>query len=218
MTRTSDGEPACTLQRVGRYRLLETLSHGTYAAHDPADDRVVTLEVWSTSGNGADRLLESARWIAQVRHPNVVPVLEVGVDDRRIFVATEPVRGESLPSVLRRRRLPLDERVALFAWIARGLQAVHEAGVGFLDFAPHEVVVAPDTQPLLTLRRGPDDRPTATRYLSPEQIAHRPLTQASDQFSFGVALYEALYCRHPFVHTDAASLHAAVLSGQTVPL
>lgn len=218
MTRAFVDEPASAPERVGRFRRLEPSRGPLYT--DPEHERVVRVEVWSGPADDADERLRhhaQAHALSRICHPNVMPVLEVGMDERHVFVARERVRGEDLHHVLRRRQLPLDERLALFAGIARGLQAVHEAGLPFVDFAPHKVLVAPDTQPLLTDLGVGSGRSPVARYMSPEQIARRPLTAASDQFSFGVALYEALFFRHPFVHTDVASLHTAVLEGRVVP-
>ncbi len=165
----------------------------------------------------------------RVRHPNVVPILEVGRDNRDPFVVLPFVTRDDLQIVTQRRRLSVTERIELFAGIARGLHAVHAGGHDHLGFTPHNVLIAPDTRPLLTAFGVPprgaatDDATRARRvegsprYMSPEQISGGPLTPASDQFSFGIALYEALFCRHPFVHTHAASLHAAVLGGAVVP-
>jgi serine/threonine protein kinase len=212
---------------LGRFRILDVLSVGgvgtVYSAHDPTLDRTVALKV--LSGRGAEdprrhRWHREAQAMALVSHPNVVPFVDVGMEDGHVFIAMELVAGGDLDRVLRRRRLSVAEIIEVFAGIARGLQAVHDAGLLHLDFKPQHVLIAPDTQPLLTdfgLAQPQPGRLMGTpRYRSPEQIAKRPLSVASDQFSFGVALYEALFSRHPFVHTDVASLHAAVLEGRVV--
>ena len=222
-----------------------------YAAHDPKTRRTVALKVLSVGGQDDVRRLRwhrEARAMALVSHPNIVPFFDVGTDDRHVFIAMKLVAGGDLHKVLRRRRFSAAETIELFAGIGRGLQAVHDAGLLHRDFKPQNVLVAPDTTPLLTdfgLARPQQDESgwdleddaahrtseirlapgTVTeagrvvgtpRYMSPEQIEGQRLSVASDQFSFGVALYEALYSRHPFIHTDVESLHAEVLEGRVV--
>lgn len=216
--------------RIARFRIVDRLAVGgagtVYAAYDPKQARTVALKVSSTGDE--DRWRREAEARAKISHPNVVPFLDAGVDQGRAYIAMTLVSGGDLRSVLRRRRLSIAEILELFVGLGRGLQAVHDAGLLHLDVKPHNVLVAPDSQPLLTdfgLARAPGESSESTRtgrrlgtprYMSPEQISGRPLTAASDQFSFGVALYEALFCRHPFVHTDTPSLHAAVLAGRVV--
>jgi eukaryotic-like serine/threonine-protein kinase len=226
---------------VGRFRILDVLAVGgagtVYAARDPELDRTVALKVLAVEGPDADvrmrRWQREARMMAEVSHPNVVPFYDVGTDEKHVFIAMELVPGGDLGRVLRRRRFSVSETLELFAGVGRGLQAIHDAGLMHLDFKPQNVLVAPDSHPLVAdfgLARsqgGPCVESLAPnrsgnvvgtpRYMAPEQIVEGPASAACDQFSFGVALYEALYSRHPFVHTDVESLHAAVLEGRVVP-
>ena len=231
VTRVAASEP--TQASVGRFRVLKVLGEddsGTvYAARDPSSDRTVALKVFASHGldaAGRSRWAREAQAMTRICHPNVLSVVDAGLHGRQPFVATELVRGTSLHDVLRRRRLPVSESIELFAQIARGLHAVHDAGLVHWAFTPQNVLVAPDTRPLLTdfSIAGPAaEAHTSTgtgpvlgtpRYMAPEQVAGQPPTAASNQFSFGVALYEVLFSRHPFVHTDLASLRSAVLEGQ----
>lgn len=202
---------------VGRFRILETLVEGRggteYAAYDPLHDRTVALEV--VPHHGSD--FQAAQPSTPISHPNVAPILDAGIDGGHLFVARERVSGGDLRDLLRRRQISVAECIALFAQISRGLHAVHEAGLGHLGFVPQIVRIAPDTRPVLTGVGVTRPRACTPRYASPEEFRGRPPTPAADQFSFGVAFYEALFSRHPFVHTGVSSLRAAVLAGHVVP-
>ncbi|HWB78565.1 MAG TPA: serine/threonine-protein kinase, partial [Nannocystaceae bacterium] len=140
-------------ERLGRYRILETLGRGgmgtVLRAHDPDLDRDVALKLLRRSAaelpDGAARLLREARSMAQLAHPNVVQVFEVGIVDasssrQEIFVAMELVEGEDLRCWLRPKR-SWQEIVDVFVQAGRGLQAAHEAGVLHRDFKPDNVLV-----------------------------------------------------------------------------
>ncbi|RMG97129.1 MAG: serine/threonine protein kinase [Deltaproteobacteria bacterium] len=171
------------------------------------------------------RLLREARAMARLSHPNVIAVYDVGVEDGDVFVAMELVEGEDLRTHLAHRDLPWDRIVDLFVQAADGLSAAHGAGVVHRDFKPENVLVGRDGRVRVSdfgLAGGrlsndaepaaapdaDDDDLTLTRvgsvlgtpkYMAPEQFRDATAaTFASDQFSFCVALFEALFGRPPF--------------------
>ena len=215
----------------GRYELVAEIGKGgmglVYEARDPVLGRRVALKVLRGSAGDAReeaRLLREARAMARVAHPNVVAVYDAGIQDGRVFVAMELVRGTSLREHLRAHpELSFDERLQLHRAAARALVAAHAANVVHRDFKPENVLVdatgarvmdfglarpaggaVDDTVPTSADARWMVDGVThgvhgTPSYMSPEQLDGRPTIDArSDQWSFAVALYESLFRMHPF--------------------
>lgn len=221
---------------LGRYRLLEPLGQGgmgiVYAALDETLQRRVAIKLLARRrpGNPEDkRLLREARAMATVDHPNVVTVHDSGLHEGRVYVVMDLVVGGDLRDWLRAQRRGWREIVEVWLGAARGLVAVHAAGLVHRDFKPGNVLIGddgrvrvsdfglvgmsaaaesvPDRRSLEKLI-GDDRTETGVvlgtpRYMSPEQLAGRRIDAASDQFSFCVALWEALGGGHPFGDGDA---------------
>ncbi len=144
------------LGRVNRFVLLERIGSGgmgeLFAAYDAQLDRKIAIKLVRSGRGGREaeiRLLREAQVLAKISHPNVVAVYEAGVEDERVFVAMEYIRGLTLTAWLERARaLPEPQRVAEllvhFRDAGRGLAAVHEAGLAHRDFKPDNVLVGAD--------------------------------------------------------------------------
>jgi len=142
--------------RVGRYVVLRRLGQGgmgvVYLAYDETLDRKVAIKVMSGSAEqGAlahERVMREAQSLAQVAHPNIVHVYEVGQSDGQIFIAMEYVRGDSLahwqspPAGTPRPSIEKILRVYLQA--ANGLYAAHGCGLIHRDFKPDNVLLDHD--------------------------------------------------------------------------
>jgi eukaryotic-like serine/threonine-protein kinase len=132
---------------VGRYVLVETLGEGAmgrvYAAFDPELDRKVALKLLrSVPGSGLSeiagqgRMLREAQAMARLSHPNVVPVHDVGLHARGVFLAMELVEGTTVRDWARYQRPPWREVLRVFLEAGRGLAAAHAAGLVHRDFKP----------------------------------------------------------------------------------
>lgn len=215
---------------AGRYELLSEIGRGgmgvVYEARDPMLGRRVALKVIHADAAVSQDLLREAQAMARVAHPNVVNVFDAIVEDDRVFLAIELVRGPSLRTLLVERcGLALEERVRLLREAARGLAAAHAANVVHRDFKPENVLVgSPDSprarvtdfglaRPASTATLDPPPSSADARwqsaaetrglhgtpaYLAPEQIDGIGVDARSDQFALGVTLFEAVYGVHPF--------------------
>ncbi|HEX2691881.1 MAG TPA: protein kinase [Kofleriaceae bacterium] len=219
--------------RVGRYLVLSPLGAGgmgvVFAAWDPQLGRKIALKLLRSglAGSSKDaraRLRREAQAIAQLSHPNVVSVYDVGTtDDGDLYIAMEFVEGDTLTTWLKKYPRTWREIIDVFLQAARGLLSAHGVGLLHRDFKPDNVLVGGDGRVRVTdfgLARSllaPEDavyvKPemaalnsalTATgtvlgtpRYMPPEQLTGADPDARSDQFSFCVALYEALYGKHP---------------------
>jgi len=218
-----------------------------YAADDPELDRKVAIKLLRRdlrAAYGEARLQREAQAMARISHHNVIAVHDVGAHDDQIFVAMDLVDGQSLRAWLRARPRSVGEVVSSFAAAGRGLAAAHAAGLVHRDFKPDNVLVGDDGRVRVTdfgLARVEDARPDpgddgrddaiaidqpltvsgavigTPAYMAPEQLAGGHVDARSDQFSFCVALYEALYGERPFAGANLAELEAEVAAGRVRP-
>ena len=191
------------------------------------------------------RLLREARAMARLQHTNVVTVYEVGTEGGRDYVAMELVEGETLKAWLEVATREPDAIVAAFAAAGQGLAAAHAAGIVHRDFKPHNVLRRRDGRVMVTdfgLARGVEAsspvnalETTATvgdslsgltrtgsvlgtpAYMAPEQWSGAVVGPRADQFSFCVALWEALTGERPFSGTTLEELKAQVHKGPGNP-
>ena len=196
-----------------------------YGAYDPSLGRNVALKVLREAG-GADRpgrLLREAHALARLAHPNVVAVHDVGTADGQVFIAMELISGTNLRAWLAERPRSWREVLDVFLQAGRGLAAAHALGVVHRDFKPENAVLdkqgrvrvldfglaraeaaAPDVAPVEPPGASAvADTLTSTglivgtpAYAAPEQLRGRSDARA-DQYSFGVALHEALLGGRP---------------------
>jgi serine/threonine protein kinase len=231
--------------RVGRYLVLSTLGAGgmgvVFAAYDPQLDRKVALKllrsgVQLNSKDAQKRLRREAQAIAQLSHPNVVGVYDVGTtDEGDLYIAMEFVEGDTLTTWLEAYPRTWREILDVFLQAGRGLVAAHGVGLLHRDFKPDNVLVGGDGRVRVTdfglarslLVDNESERgqlvllmPTALsspltatgtvlgtpRYMPPEQLTGPDIDARADQFSFCVALHEALYGEHPLPGGTSVSM------------
>jgi len=236
------GEAAPVLT-VGPYELRRRIGSGAmgvvYEAWDPRLRRAVALKMLLSEGDDQrmTRLIREAQALAQLRHPNVVGVYDVGTHEGSIYVVMELVPGTTLDRWARHSRPDVISVLGVLAQIGQGLAAAHDRGLVHRDVKPENVLVDETGTPrvvdfglarvadadLLTslVRRIPgaalDVRLTQTGtalgtpvYMSPEQLKGAAVDARSDQYSFGVTAYYMLYGELPFASDSIGALVEAV--------
>jgi len=237
---------AVTGKTLGRYTLLERLGAGAMGVVFRAEDRelgrdVALKQLHRPDEALTDRLVREARSMAQVNHPNVVAVYDVGTAEGVTYIAMEMVSGDSLRTWQRESRT-VPEIVTAYVAAGRGLAAAHAAGIVHRDFKPDNVLVGRDGRVRVTDFGLAAARPTDGRegapstsmmsdvnlttsgsvlgtpaYMAPEQFTGGNVDARTDQFNFCVALYEALYGQRPFEGKTFPELGDHVCEGRIRP-
>ena len=192
-------------------------------------------------GEAPARLLREARTVARLSHPNVVTVHDVAMWEGRVFLAMEYVAGPTLGTWVGEHAGDWAAIVAVFRQAGEGLAAAHRAGIVHRDFKPDNVLVAEGDRPRVLdfgIARSADATETLSSastlalidpqidltstgmllgtpaYMAPEQLRGLPVDARTDQFSFCVALWEALHGERPFASEDLARLTDNVVHGR----
>ena len=217
---------------IGHYRILATLGEGgmgvVYAAEDRRLQRKVALKVirdGAADPEAAKRLTREARLAAQISHPLICQVFELGDWEGHPFLAMELLQGEPLTTVIARGPMPVHEAVTTAISVLDALSVLHAHGIVHRDLKPSNIFVTPDSVKLLDVglarvvdHSGGSDTVTrdglfvgTPQYAAPEQIAGGTVDARADLFAAGVVLFELLTARRPFSGATIADLMHAVL-------
>jgi tetratricopeptide (TPR) repeat protein/predicted Ser/Thr protein kinase len=240
LARLLDGQ--LELVRLHHYVLLERVGHGgmgvVFAAYDETLERKVALKLLRhKSAEAQRRLVREAQAMARLSHPNVVQIYEIGEVEGLTFIVMEYVEGLTLGAWRREAPRSRKEILAVFVAAGRGLAAAHEQNLVHRDFKPDNVMISRDGRVRvmdfgIAREDGGVAEPapiaaelalelTATgvmmgtpAYMAPEQFRGEKTDARTDQFSFCVALWEALHGERPFAGRTVTELSLAVSAGE----
>lgn len=224
----------------GRYEVRRALGAGgfgaVYLGHDSQLDRAVAIKVLhtrlATSTEERDQALQEARKLAQLRHPGIVTVHDVGVHEGQVYVVSDYLDGPDLGRWLADHRVSWPEATRIVAAIADALAHAHARLIVHRDVKPANIIIlaADGTPVLVDFGLALDDARAGGRekglisgtpwYMSPEQAAgtgHR-IDGRIDIYSLGVVLYEMLTGRVPFRATSFNELLRQVREDEPQPL
>ncbi|NJM08340.1 serine/threonine protein kinase, partial [Candidatus Gracilibacteria bacterium] len=223
-------------RRLGRYEIRAELGRGgmarVYRALDTSLHRPVALKVMaaqlSLDPEFVQRFEREARTAANLRHPAIVTVYDVGEEGGLHYIAMEYIAGRTLHAILAERGpLGLGYAVGIIDPVGQALDYAHGQGAVHRDVKPHNIMIDQDGRVVLTdfgiaqTSDADDERLTRTgifmgtpEYISPEQANARRVDGRSDLYSLGIVAYEIVTGRVPFA---GATPQLIVAHAQTPP-
>jgi len=225
------------MERVleGRYKIEEPLGVGgssqVYLARDQALNRDVALKVLdpgaAADGNTRRMFVKEARALAQLSHPNIVAVYDVGEVDGSPFIVMEYLAGGSLKQKIEGTGpLKPGDAVRVAIEVANGLAFAHSKGIIHADLKPSNILFdANETAKICDFgiaRTPQEDADTpqlyaTAMYVAPERVEGKSTSVQSDVYGLGLVLYEALVGKPPFTSSNAAVLLRDHVVRQPVP-
>jgi tRNA A-37 threonylcarbamoyl transferase component Bud32 len=202
---------ATSLRTIGRFELLARLGVGGFGtvwkARDPELDRIVALKIprrGQLRAEEVDFFFREARAAAQLRHPHIVAVYEIGREDDTVFIVSDFVRGATLSDWMKTEKPSVREVAEMCAVVAEALDHAHERGVVHRDLKPSNIMVDEVGQPRIMdfgLAKRESGEVTMTcdgqilgtaAYMSPEQAEGRGhwIDRRADVYSLGVVMFQ----------------------------
>jgi eukaryotic-like serine/threonine-protein kinase len=219
-------------RQLGKFLIQQEIGRGgmarVYRALDTVLQRPVALKVLAPSLSAdpefARRFEREAITAANLRHPAIVTIFDVGEADGLRYIAMEYIGGRTLSAVLEEHgKLGIPLTIAILAPVAEALDFAHQNGMVHRDVKPHNIMLDTDGRVLLTdfgIAIDPSEngeRLTRTgifmgtpEYISPEQAQAQPLGGRSDLYSLGIVAYEMLAGQVPFSGGTAQQIMAHV--------
>jgi tRNA A-37 threonylcarbamoyl transferase component Bud32 len=214
---------------LGRFEAITTMRGGmglVIKARDPQLEREVAIKLWMRSGPEAqEALLAEAKTLAKLKHPNVVTIYEPGVFDGRVYFVMEWIDGVDGHDWMDEPRFWREVREVYVA-AGTGLAAAHDAAIQHRDFKPSNILIGNDGRVVVadfgvadSLHAIPDlDEPDkivgTPSYMAPERLDGQRGDARSDQFSFCVAMWRALYRQRPFAGETGEELRRSIERGE----
>lgn len=219
----------------GRYRLIAQQGSGgmavVYKAQDLALGRIVAIKILRPSltsdASFLARFRQEARNVANLAHPNIVTLHDVGQDGNTYYMVMEFVDSQDLKKLIRAGApFPLERALHIGIQICAGLGYAHRAGLVHADVKPQNILVDASDRIKITdfgiaqalSHTQPRSRQSVVwgspHYFSPEQATGETPTPASDVYAIGIVLFEMLTGRLPYNGSDQQELALAHLREQ----
>ena len=232
--------------RLGPYEIVSRLGAGAmgevYRARDSRLGRDVAIKILpagvSSDPGRRARFEQEARAVAALNHPNILGLYDIGNEEGVFYIVTEFVAGETLAALLERGPLPVRKLLDIAVQIADGMAAAHAARITHRDLKPLNIMVGADGRVKILdfglakqtiLSADPDETVAATHtqpgmimgtvnYMSPEQARGAPTDYRSDQFSFGLILYEMAAGSRAFDRPESVQTMSAIIGEDAPPI
>ncbi len=207
-----------SFEHFDRYKILGVLGEGgmgkVYHAHDPKLNREVALKIIMGGGQANEdsitRFMQEARAIAQINHPHVIRVYDIGQEEGTNFFTMEYIKGSTLTQI--QEKLSYEEKARLLVKIGLAVHEAHEHGIIHRDLKPANVMLDEEGEPRVMdfgLAKVVEEDSGLTKsdailgtpaYMSPEQAAGelKKIDRCSDIYSLGAIFYELLTGNPPF--------------------
>ncbi|MEO8126175.1 MAG: protein kinase [Bryobacteraceae bacterium] len=232
---------------LSHYRITAKLGAGgmgqVFRASDSRLSRDVAIKILppTTDDSLHQRFTLEARAASALNHPNIVAVYDVGTYEETPYIVSELVEGEPLRDLIDRGPVPVRKLLELAAQISDGMAAAHAAGIVHRDLKPENIMItregrakildfglakqqtssstiAVTDETLAMSHTQPGLIMGTANYMSPEQARGAASDYRSDQFSFGVILYEMVTGKQPFARETTVQTMSAVLADDPPPI
>ncbi len=235
--------------RLGPYEISGAIGAGgmgeVYRAKDTRLDRIVAIKILSDHLSDRAGLRErfdrEARTVANLNHPHICTLHDVGQQDGTDFLVMEYLEGDTLAERLKKGPLPLDQVLQYAIEIADALDKAHRKGVTHRDLKPGNIMLTKSGTKLLDfglakLKASPPQSPLSQlptanasitaqgtilgtlQYMAPEQLEGKEADPRTDIFAFGVVVYEMATGKKAFEGKSQASLIAKILETDPPPI
>jgi len=204
-------------KKLGEYEIVEHIGRGAtadvYKALQPKLNRYVAIKVLSPlfadERAFRERFVREARAIAQLDHPNILPVYDFDQQDNLVYIVMQYVDAGSLADLLG-KPLPLDFVLEILEQVGSALSYAHSQGIVHRDVKPGNILLGPGNWVLLTdfgLVKILEDPSSLTQsgmglgtpdYMAPEQVRGDPVDPRADIYALGATLYQMVTGRTPF--------------------
>ncbi len=218
-------------QKIGRFELVRELGRGAqsvvYLCNDPQLQREVAIKTvhFAQSGNGDSAvLLSEARTVSKLRHPNIVPIFEVGESEGELHLVFEYIEGESLAQILAKNPMDPLKAAEMGMAILDALSEAHGRGVIHRDLKPSNIIVDAKGSPHVmdfgiacriseksTLPNA-DSLMGTPPYMAPEYVRDRIISEKMDLYATGLILIEMLTGKRARKAPDLQSMLATIVA------
>jgi eukaryotic-like serine/threonine-protein kinase len=224
-------------KKISKYDVVDLIGRGgmgvVYKAVDRALDRLVAIKMVTGAAEQGEllkRFYREAQFTANLRHPNIVIVYDLGDFEGRPYLVMEYLDGQSLESMLATKTITMLQTISYVRQICRGLEYAHSRQPSIIhrDIKPANIVVLADGSVKIVdfgIARLVHSRHThagqlmgSFHYMSPEQVNDVDLDGRSDIFSTGVVLYQLLTSKLPFEGSGIAQTLNRIVGSPAPPL
>ncbi|MDX1518662.1 MAG: serine/threonine-protein kinase [Gammaproteobacteria bacterium] len=231
-------------EKLGKYEISDLVGRGSmgivYQGYDPFADKSVAVKV-ALADSLKDKevgpryrkmFFNEAHTAGMLKHPNIIDILDAGVEDDNCYIVMELVEGgETLKKYTSSDSLlPVDEVIEIIFKCAKALDYAHRQGVIHRDIKPTNILVTKDKDVKIgdfsiahlmssdTTNTMPMGFVGSPRYMSPEQVQEDNITNQTDLFSLGIVMYELLTGKHPFYADSFSRLIHKIINEKHPPL
>ena len=225
-------------EKVGPYEIVAPIGAGgmgeVYRARDTRLGRDVAIKVLpkevAANSDRLNRFEQESRSASALNHPSIITIYDIGSFDSTSYIAMEYVEGKTLRETLASDPLPLRRGIQIAAQVADGLAKAHAAGIVHRDLKPENIMITKDgfakildfglakltantdgELSSIQTQTGPGLIVGTAGYMSAEQAAGKPVDFRSDQFSFGLILYEVITGKRAFQRSTVAETLTAII-------
>ena len=216
-------------ENIGRYKIIGELGRGAssyvYKAFDPELERKLAIKLLrdslGNSENEMESFLREGKLLAQLIHPGIVTIIDVGVLKDKPYIVMELMEGFTFEKIISTLgKVTLHTLIEMALQLSRALQYAHEKGIIHRDIKPANVLLLIDNKTVkltdfgiaqlnktfITSQQQADMVTGTPEYMSPEQVMGKSTDQRSDLYSLGVLIYHLVNGAPPFVNDEVGKI------------